>query len=194
MIAADLIVLAVGEGTGDEVAGVQLLIPAAYDILWSAVVFLIVVAVFMRLILPKFQKVLDERAETIEGGILKAEQAQAEAALALEEYTAQLTEARAEAARIREDARAEAGQIVAETRESAAEDAQRLVQTAHKQIGAERQQAIVSLRGEVGALAAELASRIVGESLADDARQQRIIDSFLDDLEAQVSDSSKAKG
>ncbi|MFW7413587.1 F0F1 ATP synthase subunit B [Demequina sp. SO4-18] len=189
MTPASVIVVAAGESEYPNP-----LIPAAYDILWSSVVFLIVVGVFMKVLLPKLQKVLDERAETIEGGILKAEKAQAEAAAALEEYTAQLTEARAEAARIREDARAEAGQIVAETREHAAEDAQRLVQTAHKQIDAERQQAIVSLRGEVGSLASELASRIVGESLADDARQQRIIDSFLDDLEAQVSDSSKAKG
>src|SRR5690554_1289382 len=187
-------VLAAAGDSGDGPAGIDLILPAAYDILWSAVIFLVIVAVFMWKILPKLQKVLDERAETIEGGILKAEQAQAEAAAALEEYTGQLTEARAEAARIREDARAEAGQIVAETREAAAEDAQRLVQTAHKQINAERQQAIVSLRGEVGALASDLAARIVGESLTDDARQQRIIDSFLDDLEAQVSDSSKAKG
>ncbi|WP_084105683.1 F0F1 ATP synthase subunit B [Demequina sp. NBRC 110056] len=169
------------------------LIPANYDILWSTIIFLIIVGVFMWKILPKLQAVLDERAEKIEGGIRKAEEAQSEAAAALEEYTAQLTEARAEAARIREDARSEAGQIVSETRESAAGDAQRLVETAQKQIDAERQQAIVSLRTEVGALASELASRIVGESLKDDARQQRIIDSFLDDLEAQVS-SDKAKG
>lgn len=189
MTPTNLIVVAAGEGEYPNP-----LIPAAYDILWSSVVFLVVVAVFMRVILPKLQKVLDERAETIEGGILKAEQAQAEAAAALDEYTAQLTEARAEAARIREDARAEAGQIVAETRDHAADDAKRIVETAHKQIDAERQQAIVSLRAEVGALASELASRIVGESLADDARQQRIIDSFLDDLEAQVSADSKAKG
>ncbi|MFV0632592.1 F0F1 ATP synthase subunit B [Demequina sp.] len=169
------------------------LIPAPYDILWSAVIFLVIVAVFMKVLLPKLQAVLDERAELIEGGLQKAELAQAEAAAALEEYTAQLTAARAEAARIREDARSQAGQIVAETRESAAGDAQRLVETAQKQIDAERQQAIVSLRTEVGALATELASRIVGESLKDDARQQRIIDAFLDDLEAQVS-PTKAKG
>ena len=53
-------------------------------------------------------------------------------------------------------------------------------------ITAERQQTIVALRSEVGALATELASRIVGESLADDARQQRVIDAFLADLEGTV--------
>ncbi|WP_084129114.1 F0F1 ATP synthase subunit B [Demequina sp. NBRC 110055] len=170
------------------------LIPAPYDILWSAVIFVIIVVVFMKVLLPKMQAVLDERAELIEGGLKKAEEAQSEAAAALEEYTAQLTEARAEAARIREDARAEATAIVSDSRTAASGDAQRIVETAHKQIEAERQQAIVSLRTEVGALATELASRIVGESLADDARQQRIIDSFLDDLESQVDSKQKAEG
>lgn len=165
------------------------IIPANYDVLWSAVIFLVIVGVFMRVFLPKLQRVLDERAELIEGGIMKAERAQAEAAAALEEYTAQLTEARAEAARIREDARAEASEILAETRDRATQDANRIVETAQKQIEAERQQAIVSLRADVGVLATDLASRIVGEALADDARQQRVIDSFLDELEQSVKAS-----
>ena len=120
----------------------------------------------------------------------KAEKAQAEAAAALEEYTAQLTDARAEAARIREDARAEASQILAETREKASKEAERIAAGAQKALEAERQQTIVALRAEVGALATELASRIVGESLADDARQQRVIDAFLDDLESGVKSAS----
>jgi F-type H+-transporting ATPase subunit b len=173
-----------------EDGGQNPIIPANYDVLWSFVIFLAIVGVFMRVILPKLQNVLDERAELIEGGISKAATAQAEAAAALEEYTAQLTEARAEAARIREDARAEASDIMAETRERAAKDAGRIAETAQKQIEAERQQAIVSLRSEVGVLATDLASRIVGESLADDARQQRVINSFLDELEQSV----KAEG
>lgn len=160
------------------------ILPTNYDILWSTVIFLIIIGVMMVFALPKFTKVLDERAELIQGGIDKAEKAQEEAAAALEEYTAQLRDARAEAARIREDARTEAGQIVADNRSRAQGEAERLVETAQKQIEAERQQAVVALRGEIGSLATELASRIVGEALADNARQQRVIDSFLDELEA----------
>ena len=51
------------------------------------------------------------------------------------------------------------------------------------QIEAERQQALTALRTEVGNLATELASRIVGESLTDEARQSRMVDRFLDELE-----------
>ncbi|MDQ2624329.1 MAG: F0F1 ATP synthase subunit B, partial [Actinomycetota bacterium] len=113
-----------------------------------------------------------------------AEAAQAEADAAREEYKAQLAEARTEAARIREDARVEGGSIVDELRAKAHADASRIVENAQRQIEAERQQAVVSLRSEVGELATELASRIVGESLADSARQSRVIDRFLDELEA----------
>ncbi|MGC4175195.1 F0F1 ATP synthase subunit B [Demequina sp.] len=165
------------------------LLPEPFEIFWSFVALAIIFGAFFKWVLPSLLGNLDKRAELIEGGITKAEKAQAEAAAALEEYTAQLTDARAEAARIREDARAEASQILAETREKATKEAERIAAGAQKALEAERQQTIVALRSEVGALATELASRIVGESLADDARQQRVIDTFLDDLENTVTNS-----
>jgi F-type H+-transporting ATPase subunit b len=60
---------------------------------------------------------------------------------------------------------------------------QQLAEARQAQIQAERQQALTSLRAEVGTLATELASRIVGESLTDEARQSRMVDRFLDELE-----------
>jgi F-type H+-transporting ATPase subunit b len=165
------------------------LLPSSYDLLWSFVVFVFIVGAFLYWILPKLQKVLDERTQLIEGGIAKAEAAQREASVALEEYTKQMLEARQDASRIREEARVQATQILEAARQQAVMDAQRVTETAKKQITAERQQAIISLRGEVGFLAIELASRVVGETLKDDARQQRVIEAFLGELE-----SAEAKG
>jgi F-type H+-transporting ATPase subunit b len=173
-----------------EEANPNPLLPEPFEIFWSIIALALIFGAFFKFVLPGLLGTLDRRAELIEGGITKAEKAQAEAAAALEEYTAQLTDARAEAARIREDARVEASQILAETREKASKEAERIAVGAQKSLEAERQQTIVSLRTEVGALATELASRIVGESLADDARQQRVIDAFLDELETTV----KAEG
>lgn len=185
-------VLAAAEHGEAEVDGIQLLLPATYDIVWSLVVLVIIALAFYRYVLPKFTAVLDERSAKIEGGIAKAESAQAEAAEALAEYQRQLSEARAEAARIREDARVEGTAIITELRRKASEDAARILENAQRQIEAERQQASVALRAEVGALATELASRIVGESLADSARQSRVIDRFLDDLEASTAAGAPA--
>jgi F-type H+-transporting ATPase subunit b len=124
-----------------------------------------------------------QRTAAIEGGMEKAEKAQAEAEAALEEYRAQLADARAEAARIREDARSEGARILAEMRERAGAEAARITEAAGRQVAAEREQAVASLRTELGGLATELASRIVGESLTDSARQSRVVERFLDELE-----------
>jgi F-type H+-transporting ATPase subunit b len=177
----------------EEETAYNLLLPHTYDLVWSLVIVVIVGLVFYKYVLPKFQAVLDERTAKIEGGIAKAEKAQEEAAEALKEYHQQLAEARADAAKTREEARAEGTAIVAEMRSKAQDDASRIVETAHRQIEAERQTAAVSLRTEVGALATELASKIVGESLQDSARQSRVVDRFLDELEAAGDESRSAQ-
>ena len=171
----------------EEVEGIRLFSPAIYDIVWSAIVVIPIAMLFYRLVLPKFTAVLDERTALIEGGIAKAESVQAEADAALARYTQELADSRAEAARIRDDARAEGASIVAELRAKASEEVARIHETAQRQIEAERQQVVVSLRSEMGALATELASRIVGEALADEVRQSRVVDRFLDELEASTT-------
>ena len=173
-------------------AGISLFLPAFSDIFWSAVVLIPIALMFYRLVLPKFTEVLDKRTALIEGGIAKAESVQADAEAALVRYTNELAEARAEAARLREVARVEGVAIVADLRAKASEESDRIIATAQRQIAAERQQAVVSLRSDVGALATELASKIIGEALADEVRQSRVVDRFLDELEASsASDAGK---
>jgi F-type H+-transporting ATPase subunit b len=133
----------------------------------------------------------DEREAQIEGGIRKAEIAQAEAAAALDQYTAQLAEGRAEAAKIREQARLDGTKILAELKEQASAEAARITANAQVQIEAERQSALVSLRSEVGTLAIDLASGVIGQSLTDDKKASALVDQFLSDLES--SESTKAK-
>jgi F-type H+-transporting ATPase subunit b len=130
-----------------------------------------------------FEKAFTARTEAIQGGMERAEKAQLEAQRALSQYNEQLSKAREEAQTLREEARVQGASIVEELRAKAQEEAARITSAAHASIEAERQQAITSLRNEVGALAVELASKIVGESLDDQARQSRIVDRFLDDLE-----------
>ncbi|MBF4617138.1 F0F1 ATP synthase subunit B [Clavibacter sp. VKM Ac-2873] len=162
----------------------QILIPEIYDIVWSALVFVVLLVVVWKLVLPRVYTMLDARTEAIAGGIEKAERAQAEADAAKAELTAQLAEARVEAGRIREQARADATAIAAEIKEQATADAARITASAQQQIEAERQQAVVSLRSEVGSLAIDLASGVIGQSLTDDQRSTALVDRFLADLEA----------
>lgn len=166
------------------------LLPAPYDILWSAVCFVVILFIFWKVALPRMKKLLDERSAAIEGNIAKADEAQRKAEAALEEYTSQLAEARKEAGEIRDAAREDGKKIVAEAKETASAEASRLTTTAHAQIEAERQTALVSLRSEVGTLALDLASGVIGETLSDDAKAQAVVDRFLAELEE--SEGAKA--
>ncbi|MGI5492024.1 F0F1 ATP synthase subunit B [Microtetraspora malaysiensis] len=159
------------------------IMPHMYELVVGVFAFLLVLVVVGKILTPRIQKTLAERTEAIEGGIKKAEDAQAEAQRTLEQYRTQLAEARQEAARMREEAREQGARIKVELREEAQEEARRLIQAAHAQIEADRQQAMAQLRGEIGRLSTELAGRIVGESLEDEARQRRVVDRFLEQLE-----------
>lgn len=164
------------------------LVPGVADLVWATLCFVVILIFFWRVGLPRMRKLLDERAEAIEGNIAKADEAQHKAEALLEEYTAQLADARSEAAHIREQAREDGKRIVAEHKDQAATEAARITASAQSQIEAERQSAIVQLRAEVGSLAIDLASGVIGESLADDEKAAGIIDRFLSDLETSETD------
>jgi F-type H+-transporting ATPase subunit b len=159
------------------------LIPSWTELIIGIIAFLIIFGFLGRMLLPRAQKMLAERTNQIEGGLARAEEAQEQANRTLEQYKQQLAEARHEAARLREEAREQGAQIIAEMRQQAEAEARRITESAQQQIQSERQQALVALRAEVGTLATDLASRVVGESLTDEARQSRVVDRFLDDLE-----------
>jgi len=162
------------------------LLPTWPEFIIGTVVFIIVFGILGKMLLPRITKTLEEREDAIEGGLNRADEAQAEAQRVLEQYRAQLDDARHEAARLRSEATEQGAQIIAEMRERANAEARRITEAAQSQIEAERQAALQSLRSEVGSLSVELASRIVGESLTDTARQSRMVDRFLDDVEARA--------
>ena len=160
------------------------LLPHTAEIIIGLVAFGVLFYFLRKYVLPVFERTYAERTAAIEGGIKQAEQAQAEAQRTLEEYRAQLADAREVAARIRADAQRQGAEIIAEMRADAEAQAERIVARANAQMASEREQVVRSLRTEVGTIATELAGRVVGESLADDARAQRVVERFLADLES----------
>jgi F-type H+-transporting ATPase subunit b len=168
------------------------LLPHRSEIVVGLVAFALLYFFLRRSVFPRFEQVYAERRERIEGGIERAEQAQAEAQRTLEQYRAQLAEARHEANAIREDAYVQARQIEQESRARAQEEYERIVARGEEQLAAERQQIVTQLRGEVGRLAVELADKIVGERMQDEALQRRVIDRYLDGVEAGTAVTSTA--
>ncbi|MFI5616253.1 F0F1 ATP synthase subunit B [Streptomyces sp. NPDC051567] len=163
------------------------LIPPGPELLVGAIAFAIVFFFFAKKLLPNINKVLDERREAIEGGIEKAEAAQTEAQSVLEQYKAQLAEARHEAARLRQEALEQGTALKEELRAEGQRQREEIIAAGHTQIAADRKAASQALRQDVGKLATDLAGKLVGESLEDHARQSRTIDRFLGELEEKAS-------
>ncbi|MEY2635375.1 MAG: hypothetical protein RIS75_1315 [Actinomycetota bacterium] len=169
----------------------SILLPALPDLLWGSVSFVILLVLFSKFVLPSFNKVLVDRADKIEGGLQRAEDAQRKAQAALEQYSAQLAEARAEAATIRTAASDERKAIIEEARTEAQAVAANEVRRAAELVTNERNQAVSSLQRDVSAVALDLASKIVGASLQDDARARSVVDAFIADLERQASEAGR---
>ena len=165
------------------------LLPPLGEIIVGTITFAIAFFVLAKFVWPRFEQVFRARREAIEGGIERAEAMQAEAKASLEQYRAQLAEARTEAAQIRDQARAEGQQILEELRAQAQEESARIVARGEEQLAASRQQVVNELRGHIGALAVDLAGRVVGESLEDDARRRGTVDRFLDQLDGMAAGS-----
>jgi len=171
------IVLLASEGAGLPI------IPTLTEVIVGLIAFSLLFIVMKSKVVPRFEKAFADRTDAIQGGMERAEQAQAEAAAALKSYQDQLSDARGEAQKLREEARAQGAAIIEEMRAKAQEEANRITAAARASIEAERQQAVTSLMQEVGTIATNLASKIVGEALDDQVRQSRVVDRFLADLE-----------
>lgn len=153
------------------------------ELIIGLICFGIVCYVLMKYAFPLFEKTYKERTDAIQGGLKRAEDAQAEAARLLEQYRQQLTEARAEATQIREQAKEQAARIAEELRQQGQEDRDRIIESGRQQLAAERERLVQELRADVGRLAVELSSRIIGEALASEAAQRGTVDQFLTELE-----------
>ncbi|MBM7366584.1 F0F1 ATP synthase subunit B [Gordonia hydrophobica] len=167
------------------------LIPEWYDITWSLVSFGVVLFVFWKFVIPMYRKVLDERRDTIEGGIARAEAAQAEAAQQLAAYREQLAGAREEAAAIRDEARTQGAQIVSDMKAQATSESDRIIANGNAQLDAQRQQVVSALRGDLGKLSVDLAEKLVGASLSDDVKQAGTVDRFLAELDGVSNETAK---
>lgn len=160
----------------------SILLPHTEELVWSAIILIILFTAFLKFLYPKYQEIMDERAEKIQAGLDLAEKAKLQLAEADNQVAEKLHQAKEEAARIRSEAQVIAKGTIDKAREEASKEADRITTQATRQIEAQRQAAELSLRADVGMLATELAEKIVGEELKHRDAATAVIDRFLDDL------------
>src|SRR5262249_1348477 len=152
-------------------------------IIWTLVVFGILLAILWKLGWPALLKSVEEREARIAKQLADAERANAEAARLLEEHKAALTRARTEAQEILATAKGaaqkEREQLLARTRE----EQEQLLERARRDIESEKEKASLALRREAVELSIAAATKLVGSNLDSDANR-RLVMEYLASLEA----------
>lgn len=190
MLAMIASILAQAEEHGEEVSEAKDLYPQPGELIVGLVAFLILFFFTWKWVLPRFKQALEERREQIQGEMERAEATRKEADKLQEEYRSQLNGARDEADRIIEESRATADQLRRDLQAKAEEEAQGIVARAQDEIRAERDRTFQELRAQVGSIAVELATRVVGQSL-DEQAHQRLIDEFIDEVASGAAANGK---
>lgn len=192
VIAAVHTAVAAAGGEGGEEMPSVLAVPID-ELIIGFIAFFLVFGGLAKLALPKIKETIDKRADLIEGGLQRAEASQAEAQALLDEYKAQLAQAREEASSIRTQAQADRTAIIEEARNEARLAAQQVTASAEAQIAADRAQATSQLTRQIGELSVALAGKVVGQSLSDDARVKATVDAFLAELESKAASEGAAR-
>jgi len=152
------------------------------SLLIQLVNFLVLLIVLYRFLYKPLVSTLEGRSAAIRQQLAEAQAAREEAQRQLAEFESRLQAAQADAQALRERALREA----AETRErltaEARQEAARLLVAAQAQIAQEVRRAKTELRAEVGALAVEIAERLIRKSLRDEDHQ-RLVQEALAQIE-----------
>ncbi|MDQ3958360.1 MAG: F0F1 ATP synthase subunit B [Actinomycetota bacterium] len=173
-----LLLFAQEHGGEDEPEGIDLVLPAAEELLWGFIVFGIVAFVLNRVLFPKIRQGIEAREQQIESDLEAAETSKADAQRQLDEYKAQLADARSEANRIIEEARGQAEQVRKDIQARAEKEAEAIVARAQETIQAERTRTVQELQGTIAAISIDLAEKVVGRSL-DDQTQREFVDAYI---------------
>ncbi len=153
-------------------------------ILWTLIVFIVLLALLWRYGWPAILKSVEERERRIQKQLDEAEKARAEAAQLLEQQRHAIEKARNESqeilARAKVVATKEREALLAKTRE----EQEQLLERARREIDAEKEKAILALRKEAVDLAIAAASKLLEQKLDSEADRRLVLD-YLASLEQQ---------
>jgi F-type H+-transporting ATPase subunit b len=154
------------------------ILPATNELIWGGLSFVVLLVLLSKFAFPALKKGMEDRTERIRKDLDEAEGAKTEADRIREDYARQLADAKSEAARIIEEARQAADAVRRDLTQRAEQEAAELRQRNAEQLEAERGRIMSELRGQVSALAIELAEKVVEANLDQDANT-RLIESYI---------------
>lgn len=164
------------------------------EIIAEIVGFIVILFVLYRYVLPLLKGMVADRQTVIQQQVEESDAASIELKAAEQRFESAVSEAKGEAARIRDDARADATRIREELKEQADREVERIKQRGEEQLLSQRDLVARRLRTELGGLSMQLAEKIVVEALGDEKRRSSSVDRFLDDLEQMPARQAASTG
>lgn len=146
------------------------------------IIFLIVLFVLWRFILPPIQNALKERHDVVQRTIDDNREATRQFQAARDKQHETLAEARAESGKIRDEARGRGQAVLDEFRQQAQAEADAVRSRGEQQLAEERDRILADLHSRVGTLSETLANRVVGADVTGDAGHRAIVDEYLGGL------------
>jgi F-type H+-transporting ATPase subunit b len=169
-------------------------LPSGEEILFGAIAFLLLVYVLTKYVFPRLNTALQDRTKRIQGQLEEAERTKREADQVLEQYRAQLAEARAEVQKIIDEGKRTAEALRTDLVAKAERDAQEIVQRAQADVAGERDRVMQQLRQTVGELSLVLASRVIEQDLRNGDAARALVDKAIEELSRTPAGNGAGQG
>ena len=173
-----LLAVTASPALAQEAHKADLLSPSYGLMVWTLVIFIILLFVLTRYAFKPITAAVEAREQALQQAMDDAKRDREEAAKLLAEHRAALDASRAEGQKLIADARAAAERVRAELVEQAHAEQQKMIERARAEILAERAKAIAELRREAVDLAILGAGKVIGQNLDRDANR-KMVESFL---------------
>lgn len=151
-------------------------------IFWTSIIFILLWTILGRMAFKPIQNALKKRENDIQSALDEAKLARQEMSNVQAENQKMLAEAREERTRMLKDAKETKEQIVKEAKDQAREEAKKIVTNAQLEIENQRKVAMAELKKEVGAMAIDIAEKVLRKQLGKDQEQTQFVSKLVDDI------------
>ena len=160
----------------------NLMLPDSGLIFWMTIIFAIVFFILAKFGFPIITGMVDKRSRRIEDAIVAARKAEESLAGLAKEQERLLAEAKAEQARILAEAAAQRDSLIAQAQEEARTEAGKILAEAKERINEEKEAALRDVRKEVAVLAVTIAEKVVRKEMSTGKGQMELIDRMMDSM------------
>jgi F-type H+-transporting ATPase subunit b len=151
-------------------------------IFWTIIIFGLFWGIVGKFAFRPIADALKKREVDIQSSLDQAKHARDEMANLKSENEKLLSEAREERARLLKDAKDSGEQIVQDAKKRAKDEAQKIVTSAMNEIENQKKQAVIEVKNQVGAMALDIASKVLHKELQSDQAQQELVNTLVKEI------------